>query len=112
MTNQQPMMLYQGEDEALTEISWQTASDQANRLAQALRELGVKPGDRVVAYMPNIPETVTSMLAVSGLGGVFTSTSCDFGVEGVVVRFSQRKPKVVAFDTVYQYNGKTHRLIC
>ena len=61
-------------------------------------------------FMPNIPETVISMLASAGLGGVFTSTSCDFGVEGVVDRFGQSKPKVLV-AAEYQYNGKTISLI-
>ena len=68
-------------------------------------------GDVLACYMPNIPETVISMLAVSGLGGVFTSTSCDFGVEGVVDRFGQSNPKVLVSVTSYQYNGKIHSLI-
>lgn len=71
----------------------------------------IKSGDVLACYMPNIPETVISMLAVSGLGGVFTSTSCDFGVEGVVDRFGQSNPNVLVSVTSYQYNGKTHSLI-
>ena len=67
----------------------------------------VTPGDVVAAYMPNIPETLITMLATSSLGGVFTSTSSDFGVEGVVDRFSQCHPKVLVAATTYQYNGKT-----
>lgn len=63
-------------------------------------------GDVLACFMPNIPETIVSMLAVTGLGGVFTSTSCDFGVEGVVDRFGQSKPKVLVACTAYQYNGK------
>lgn len=71
----------------------------------------INEGDVLACYMPNIDETVISMLAVSGLGGVFTSTSCDFGVEGVVDRFGQSKPKVLVSVTSYQYNGKTHSLL-
>lgn len=64
-------------------------------------------GDVVAAYMPNLPETVMTMLATTSLGGVFTSTSCDFGVEGVVDRFGQCEPKILVAAAAYQYNGKT-----
>lgn len=67
----------------------------------------ISKGDVLAAFMPNIPETVIAMLATTGLGGVFTSTSCDFGVEGVVDRFGQSKPKVLVAAASYQYNGKT-----
>ena len=62
--------------------------------------------DVVACYMPNIAETVIAMLATSGLGGIFTSTSCDFGVQGVVDRFRQTEPKVLVTASGYSYNGK------
>ena len=71
----------------------------------------IDPGDVLACYMPNIPETVISMLATTGLGGTFTSTSCDFGIEGVVDRFGQSKPRVLVSVSAYQYNGKTHSLL-
>lgn len=64
-------------------------------------------GDVLAAYMPNLPETLIAMLAATSRGGVFTSTSSDFGVEGVVDRFSQARPKVLIAASSYQYNGKT-----
>jgi acetoacetyl-CoA synthetase len=66
----------------------------------------VGPSDVVAAYMPNIPETVITMLAATSFGGVFTSTSCDFGVAGVLDRFLQSKPKVLVVVIGYEYNGK------
>ena len=66
----------------------------------------LKPGEVLAAYMPNIPETVISMLGTTAIGGVFTSTSCDFGIEGVLDRFSQSKPKVLVAAIGYEYNGK------
>lgn len=66
----------------------------------------VKAGEVLACYMPNIPETVIAMLATTALGGVFTSTSCDFGVDGVVDRFGQSKPKVLVTCAGYSYNGK------
>ena len=71
----------------------------------------VGEGDVVGCYMPNIPETVISMLATTALGGVFTSTSCDFGIQAVCDRFRQSKPKVLIAASAYQYNGKTYSLI-
>lgn len=64
-------------------------------------------GDVLAAYMPNIPETVISMLATTSFGGVFTSTSCDFGIEGVLDRFGQSKPKILVAAVSYEY-GKKH----
>ncbi|MBL7666121.1 MAG: acetoacetate--CoA ligase [Bacteriovoracaceae bacterium] len=66
----------------------------------------IQAGDVVAAYMPNIPQTVVSMLATSSLGGIFTSTSCDFGVVGVTDRFGQTKPKILVTVNGYEYNGK------
>jgi acetoacetyl-CoA synthetase len=63
-------------------------------------------GDVLGAYMPNTVETVISMLSTSSMGGVFTSTSCDFGIEGVVDRFSQSKPKILVAAIGYEYGGK------
>ena len=83
---------------------------QMAKLQEALRDY-ILPGDVVACYMPNIAETLITMLATTSLGGVFTSTSCDFGVEGVVDRFGQSKPKVMVTVNAYQYNGKTHDLM-
>ena len=63
-------------------------------------------GDVLAAYMPNIPETVISMLAATSMGGVFTSTSCDFGIEGVLDRFGQSNPKVLIAAVGYEYGEK------
>lgn len=73
---------------------------------QRLLEPYVKKGDVVAAYAPNIPETVITMLAATGLGAIFTSTSCDFGVQGVLDRFQQTQPKVLFAAVRYTYNGK------
>ena len=93
-----------------TRINYAELKQQVASLQGALSPM-ISEGDVLACYMPNIPETVISMLAVSGLGGTFTSTSCDFGVEGVVDRFGQSKPKVLVTVSSYQYNGKTHSLI-
>ena len=71
----------------------------------------INEGDVLAAFMPNLPETVVSMLATTALGGVFTSTSADFGVEGVIDRFGQSRPKVLVAASSYEYNGKRHNLL-
>ena len=103
-----PAILFRGEDKVRREISWNELYDATSRLAQALRAEGVEAGDRVAAYMPNIPEAVVAMLAVSSIGAVFTSASPDFGVQGVLDRFGQVEPKVLISADGYFYNGKTH----
>ena len=77
---------------------------------QALRAAGVGPGDRVAAWMPNAPETYALMLAAASLGAVFSSTSPDFGVEGVVDRFGQIEPTVLVAADAYRYGGQAVRL--
>ena len=76
------------------------------QVQQALVAAGVGPGDRVAAWMPNAPETYALMLAAASLGAVFTSTSPDFGVEGVVDRFGQVAPTVLVAADAYLYAGK------
>ena len=77
------------------------------KVAKALRELGVKKGDRVAGFMPNIPETVIAMLAATSIGAIWSSCSPDFGFKGVMDRFGQIEPKVLFTANGYFYNGKT-----
>ncbi|MGJ5814300.1 acetoacetate--CoA ligase [Paludibaculum fermentans] len=79
---------------------------QVSRMAQALHASGVRTGDRVAAWLPNIPETVIAMLATASLGAIWSSCSPDFGVQGVLDRFSQIEPKVLIAADGVQYNGK------
>jgi acetoacetyl-CoA synthetase len=76
-------------------------------VAAALRGAGVGPGDRVAGFLPNIPEAVIAMLAAASLGALWTSCSPDFGVNGVLDRFGQVRPKVLFAADGYYYNGKT-----
>jgi len=76
--------------------------------AAALRAMGVVEGDRIAAYMPNLPETIIAMLATTSMGAIFSSCSPDFGIAGVVDRFGQIQPKVLFCSAAYSYNGKTH----
>ncbi|MCH8285537.1 phage major capsid protein [candidate division KSB1 bacterium] len=76
--------------------------------AAGLRELGVAKGDRVAGFITNSPEAVIAMLAVSSIGAVWSSCSPDFGIQGVLDRFSQIKPKVLIAVAQYRYNGKRY----
>ncbi len=105
-TDDRPALLYQSETAPLTEISWQTLRTQTAKLAHALRSLGVKKGDRVVAYLPNIPEAIVGLLATASLGAIWSSCSPDFGSRGVLDRFSQIEPKVLIAVDGYDYGGK------
>ncbi|MEM1080522.1 MAG: acetoacetate--CoA ligase [Pseudomonadota bacterium] len=88
-------------------LSHQGLRQEVARVAQGLIELNVQPGDRVAAYMPNLPETVIAMLATASIGAIWTSCSPDFGVRGVLDRFGQIRPKVLFAATGYCYNGKS-----
>lgn len=88
-------------------VSWDDLYENVSRVAQALTEMDIGKGDRVVGFMPNTPETVIAMLAATALGAVWSSCSPDFGVQGVLDRFGQIKPKVLFTANGYQYNGKS-----
>jgi acetoacetyl-CoA synthetase len=103
-----PMMLYKAEDQPLIEISWEEVLGKTRRLAQVLRDLGVERGDRVVAYLPNIPEAIIALLATASLGAIWSSCSPDFGCQSVLDRYVQIEPKVLIAVDGYQYNGKIY----
>jgi acetoacetyl-CoA synthetase len=88
------------------ELTWGGLRIQVARIAAGLRELGVGPGDRVAAYMPNIPEAVAAFLATASLGAVWSSCSPDFGARSVIDRFAQIEPKVLLAVDGYRYNGR------
>jgi acetoacetyl-CoA synthetase len=77
------------------------------RLAGALRSFGIRPGDRVAGYLPNLPEAVVAMLAAASVGAVWSSCSPDFGVEGVLERFGQIEPRVLFAADGYRYGGRS-----
>jgi acetoacetyl-CoA synthetase len=99
-------LVFWGEERIKNSVSWKQMRDSVSQMAQALRASGVVKGDRVVAYMPNIPETIISMLAVSSIGAIWSSCSPDFGVQGVLDRFGQVEPKILIAADGYFYNGK------
>jgi acetoacetyl-CoA synthetase len=99
-------LVFWGENKVKRSLSRRELRQQALRLAAAFRSMGVQPGDRVAAYMPNMPEAIVTMLATATLGATFTSASPDFGVQGVLDRFGQTQPKVLVACDGYWYNGK------
>jgi acetoacetyl-CoA synthetase len=101
-----PALMYQSETRPLAEMSWAEFERQVASVASALRQMGVKPGDRVVAYMPNIPEAAVAFVAAASVGAVWSSCSPDFGVDAVVDRFGQIEPKVLFAVDGYTYGGK------
>ena len=101
-----PAIVFKSEDKIRKEVSWKELKVQVAALANFLKKQGVTKGDRVAAYMPNMPETVIMMLATSSIGAIFSSASPDFGVEGVLDRFGQIEPKILLTTDGYWYNGK------
>jgi len=105
-TPDHPAALFQSERQPLMPISWADLERQVASVAAALRGLGVGPGDRVVGYLPNIPQALVAFLAAASLGAVWSSCSPDFGSPSVIDRFKQIEPKVLVAVDGYQYGGK------
>ena len=102
-----PAILYLDESGKRQETSWAELRRQVASAAAALGRLGVKKGDRVAAYISNVPESIVSMLAAASLGAVWSSCSPDFGAPSVKDRFRQIQPKVLVASTSYRYGGKS-----
>ena len=88
------------------ELTWGELRDQTARIAAGLRRMGVGEGDRVVAYIPNIPEAIAAFAACASIGATWSSCSPDFGARSVVDRFAQIEPKVLIAVDGYRYGGK------
>ena len=99
-------IVFWGEDKVRRRLSHRELHGLVSRTQQALAAAGVKAGDRVAAFMPNMPESVIAMLATASLGATWTSCSPDFGVQGVLDRFGQVEPTVLFCCDGYHYNGK------
>ena len=104
----EPAILHKSETRPLSEVSWNDLREGIAAFAAALRSLGVERGDRVVAYIPNVPEAVVAFLATASIGAVWSSCSPDFGASSVVDRFRQIEPKVLIAVDGYRYGGKDH----
>jgi acetoacetyl-CoA synthetase len=99
-------IIHASELRELGEWTWADLRSATAAVAAGLRELGVGPGDRVVGYLPNLPETVAAFLACASLGAVWSSCSPDFGARSVADRFAQVEPKVLLAVDGYRYNGR------
>ncbi len=101
-------IVFRGEDGEAVNVTRAELHDMVGRIQVLLRDADVEVGDRVVAWLPNRPETYAVMLACAGLGAVFASTSPDFGTDGVIDRFGQIESTVLFSVPDYAYNGKRH----
>jgi acetoacetyl-CoA synthetase len=105
--DEQPALVFRNERGTRRVLSYKELHATVARIADGLRDAGVVAGDRVAAFMPNLPETLLGMLATASLGATWSSCSPDFGVHGVVDRFGQIAPKVLLTADGYFYAGKT-----
>ena len=99
-------LVHSSELRPLAQTSWHELGAQVRTLATSLRELGVRPGQRVAAYMPTIPETAVAMLATIAVGGVWSSAAPEFGARTVIDRFAQIEPTVLFVADGYRFGGK------
>jgi acetoacetyl-CoA synthetase len=107
-TDDRPAILFRGESGEERTMSARELYAAVGRFGSALRELGIAPGDRVAAFIPNIPEAVVAALGTAAVGAVWSSCSPDFGVQGVVDRFGQIEPKVLIIADGHVYGGRRH----
>ncbi len=99
------------EGRPLTTLTYSDLRQQVKRFGTALLQLGIRPGDRVAGFMPNIPETVIAMLGATAIGAVWTSCSPDFGPQGLKDRFGQVEPSVLVCADGYFYHGKPYPVL-
>jgi len=103
----QVALIFKGEDHDSTTMTYSELYDEVAAVAKSLKDAGVQMGDRVAAFMPNMPETIVAMLAATSLGATWSSCSPDFGIKGVLDRFGQIKPKVLFTANGYWFKGKS-----
>jgi acetoacetyl-CoA synthetase len=106
--DEHPALLFGNEAGELGTLSYAELGRRVAAAAAGLRGLGVAKGDRVVGYLPNVPETVIAMLASASIGAIWSSCAPEFGVSSVVDRFAQIEPKVLVAVDGYRYNGAWH----
>jgi len=104
--NKKKAIIFKSENGYKTFLSWKELNESVSKISNWMESNSVKKGDRVAAYLPNIPETVIAYLSSTAIGAIWSSCSPDFGATGVIDRFSQIKPKVLFIGDKYFYNGK------
>lgn len=105
-----PALIFNGEGQRHRTVSHDELRTEVARFANALRAAGIRAGDRVAGYLPNMPEAIIAGLGAAAVGAVWSSCSPDFGVQGVLDRFGQIEPRVLVSVDGYFYGGKTHDL--
>jgi acetoacetyl-CoA synthetase len=104
----EPALIHVDESHEQRPVTWAELARQVGSLAAELRTLGVRPGDRISGYLPNVPEAVVALLATAAVGAVWTSCAPDFGARSVLDRFQQVEPVVLFAVDGYRYGGKEH----
>jgi acetoacetyl-CoA synthetase len=107
-TAEHPALIAVAEGGEPVEISWASLRGQVGAFAATLRRLGVRPGDRVAGYLPNVPEAVVAFLGAASIGAVWSSCAPDFGTRAVLDRFVQIEPTVLVAVDGYRFNGKDY----
>jgi acetoacetyl-CoA synthetase len=100
-------LLYASESAPLAGLDWEELAGSVRILATRLRQLGVTPGDRIAAYLPNAPQAVIALLATASIGAIWASCSPDFGWRGALDRFRQLEPSVLFCASGYRYGGRS-----
>ena len=100
-------LIFKGENRDSFKITYTELYNEVARVAKSLKEAGIQAGDRVVGFMPNLPETIIAMLAATSIGATWSSCSPDFGIKGVLDRFGQIKPRILFTADGYFFKGKT-----
>ena len=101
-------LIFKGESQPVRKLTYAELYSEVAKTAAALRTAGVEKGDRVAGFVPNMPESIIAMLATTSIGAIWSSSSPDFGIKGVLDRFSQIEPKVLFAANGYFYNGNFH----
>ena len=104
--NNDPAIIFKSENGHKKVLSWKSLNLNVAQVSNWMKLQGLKKGDRVAAYLPNIPEAVTAYISTSAIGGIWSSCSPDFGINSVIDRFSQIEPKILFIADIYFYNGK------
>jgi len=99
-------LIFKAEGQSSVKITYSELYDEVARIAHSLRALGIKPGDRVVGFLPNMPHAIIAMLAATSIGAIWSSCSPDFGIKGVLDRFGQIRPRVIFTADGYFFKGK------
>jgi acetoacetyl-CoA synthetase len=109
--NNELSIIFKSENGYKNNLSWKNLNLNAAKISNWMKENGIKKGDRVAAYLPNIPEAVIAYISTAALGAIWSSCSPDFGTSGVIDRFSQITPKILFIGDKYFYNGKKINIV-